>query len=77
MLKTSNSLHVFEGHKHGVQCISPLQSSNNKNDNKSNNIGVINGNGYTICSGSWDKTVRIWNIETTKQLIVFEEHHLQ
>ncbi|ETO11762.1 F-box and wd40 domain protein, partial [Reticulomyxa filosa] len=36
-------------------------------------IGVIGGNGYTICSGSW-KIIRIWDIETTKQLNVFEEH---
>ncbi|ETO06259.1 hypothetical protein RFI_31136 [Reticulomyxa filosa] len=39
-----------------------------------NNIGVIGGNGYTICSGSDDKTIRIWDIETTKQLNIFKEH---
>ncbi|ETO35910.1 WD-40 repeat protein, partial [Reticulomyxa filosa] len=50
--------------------ISPLQ--NNNNNDKSNNIGVIGGNGYTICSGSGDKTVRIWDIETTKQLSLFK-----
>ncbi|ETO33456.1 WD repeat-containing protein [Reticulomyxa filosa] len=51
----------------------PLQSSKN-NNNKMNNIGVIGGNGYTICSGSYDKTIRIWDIETTKQLNVFKGH---
>ncbi|ETO11029.1 hypothetical protein RFI_26347, partial [Reticulomyxa filosa] len=44
------------------------------NENKSNNIGVIGGNGYTICSGSFDKTIRIWDIETTKQLNIFKGH---
>ncbi|ETO10571.1 hypothetical protein RFI_26807 [Reticulomyxa filosa] len=39
-----------------------------------NNIGVIGGNGYTICSGSFDKTIRIWDIETTKQFNVFKGH---
>ncbi|ETO16710.1 hypothetical protein RFI_20630 [Reticulomyxa filosa] len=39
-----------------------------------NNIGVIGGNGYTICSGPWDKTIRIWDIETAKQLSVFKGH---
>ncbi|ETO07034.1 WD-40 repeat protein [Reticulomyxa filosa] len=39
-----------------------------------NNIGVIGGNGYTICSGSYDNTVRIWDIETTKQFNVFKGH---
>ncbi|ETO32496.1 hypothetical protein RFI_04620 [Reticulomyxa filosa] len=39
-----------------------------------NNIGIIGGNGYTICSGSYDFTIRIWDIETAKQLIIFEGH---
>ncbi|ETO01860.1 hypothetical protein RFI_35579 [Reticulomyxa filosa] len=39
-----------------------------------NNIGVIGGNGYTICSGSLDETIRIWDIETTKQFNVFKGH---
>ncbi|ETO11740.1 WD repeat-containing protein [Reticulomyxa filosa] len=39
-----------------------------------NNIGVIGGNGYTICSGSNDETIRIWDIETTEQLNVFKGH---
>ncbi|ETO35389.1 mycorrhiza-induced NACHT/WD-repeat protein [Reticulomyxa filosa] len=73
-VETSKSLHVFDGHISTVWCvdISPLQSSNNHN--KSNNIGVIGGNGYTICSGSYDYTIRIWDIETTKQLILFNGH---
>ncbi|ETO35003.1 hypothetical protein RFI_02071 [Reticulomyxa filosa] len=68
-VKTYKSLHIFNGHKDYVECvdISPLQSNNNK-------IGVIGGNGYTICSGSFDQTIRIWDIETTKQLIIFKGH---
>ncbi|ETO35114.1 hypothetical protein RFI_01960 [Reticulomyxa filosa] len=73
-VETSKSLHVFNGHESYVSCvdISPLQ--NNINNNKMNNIGVIGGNGYTICSGSDDNTIRLWDIETTKQLNVFEGH---
>ncbi|ETN97388.1 G-protein beta WD-40 repeats containing protein, partial [Reticulomyxa filosa] len=73
-VETSKSLHVFNGHRDYVWCvdISPLQS-NNKN-NTCNSIGVIGGNGYTICSGSWDKTIRIWDIDTTKQFNVFKGH---
>ncbi|ETO11613.1 G-protein beta WD-40 repeats containing protein, partial [Reticulomyxa filosa] len=35
---------------------------------------LVCGNGYTICSGSYDKTIRIWDIETTKQFNVFKGH---
>ncbi|ETO23473.1 hypothetical protein RFI_13711 [Reticulomyxa filosa] len=61
---------------HTKRCIrvdfSPFQS-NNCND-KCNRICVIDGNGYTICSVSFDKTVRIWDIETAKPLTVFRGH---
>ncbi|ETO16051.1 hypothetical protein RFI_21312 [Reticulomyxa filosa] len=74
-VETSKALHIFNGHKDCVWCvdISPLQSSNNNNNNN-NSIGVIGGNGYTICSGSYDTTIVIWDIETTKQLISFIGH---
>ncbi|ETO03305.1 WD-40 repeat-containing protein [Reticulomyxa filosa] len=76
-LETSKSLHAFNGHTHYVWCVafSPLQRNDKNDNNKSNNIGLIGGNGYTICSGSFDKTVRIWDIETTKQFLEFKGHY--
>ncbi|ETO06612.1 hypothetical protein RFI_30782, partial [Reticulomyxa filosa] len=74
-VETCKTLHVFNGHTQCVWCvnISPLQNNNNSN-NESNNIGVIGGNGYTICSGSFDNTIRICDIETTKKLTLFKGH---
>ncbi|ETO05662.1 G-protein beta WD-40 repeats containing protein [Reticulomyxa filosa] len=74
-IETSKALHVFNGHTNCIDCvdISSLQSNNN-NKNENNSIGVIGGNGYTICSGSFDKTIRTWDIETTKQLTIFKGH---
>ncbi|ETO20014.1 WD repeat-containing protein [Reticulomyxa filosa] len=75
-VETSKSLHVFNGHTNAVWCVdfSPLQSNYYNDDNKSNKIGLIGGNGYNICSGSGDKTIRTWDIETAKQLTVFKGH---
>ncbi|ETO34333.1 WD-40 repeat protein, partial [Reticulomyxa filosa] len=74
-VETLKSLHIFKGHEDYILCVDilPLQSNNN-NNNIMNNIGVIGGNGYTICSGSRDKTIRIWDIETTKQCDIFKGH---
>ncbi|ETO07357.1 hypothetical protein RFI_30035, partial [Reticulomyxa filosa] len=72
-VETSKQLHIFSEHRGCIWSIdiSPLQSNYN-NDN--NNIGVIGGNGYTICSGSGDNTIRILDIETFKQSNVFKGH---
>ncbi|ETO15138.1 WD-repeat protein, partial [Reticulomyxa filosa] len=74
-VETSKSLHVFNGHTNIVLCVdfSPLQNNDN-NYYTRNSIGVIGGNGYTICSGSYDNTICVWDIETTKQLIIFKGH---
>ncbi|ETO18489.1 G-protein beta WD-40 repeats containing protein [Reticulomyxa filosa] len=74
-VETSKSLHIFNGHEGCVWCvdISPLQSNNNDNI-KGNSIGVIGGNGYSICSGSYDTTIRTWDVETLKELSVLKGH---
>ncbi|ETO18290.1 WD-40 repeat protein [Reticulomyxa filosa] len=67
---TSKILHIFNGHENCAYYIdiSQLQSNNNNG----NSTGTIGGNGCTICSGSNDETIQIWDIETTKRLIVFK-----
>ncbi|ETO33464.1 G-protein beta WD-40 repeats containing protein, partial [Reticulomyxa filosa] len=74
-IETSKLLHVFNGHTSSVWCMefSSLQSNNN-NSNKMNSVGMIGGSGYSICSGSYDCTVRLWDVETTKELTIFKGH---
>ncbi|ETO18272.1 WD-40 repeat protein [Reticulomyxa filosa] len=67
-IETYKILNIFNGHKNTVRCIDFSSLQNNNNNNK------IGGNGYAICSGSYDKTIRIWDIETTKQLNIFNGH---
>ncbi|ETO33919.1 G-protein beta WD-40 repeats containing protein [Reticulomyxa filosa] len=73
-IETSKSLHVFKGHLDSIWCVSISPPQSSSNSNKHNSIGVIGGNGYTICSGSYDKTICVWDIEKTKQTISFEGH---
>ncbi|ETO31523.1 hypothetical protein RFI_05598, partial [Reticulomyxa filosa] len=71
-IETFTQLNVFRGHKQAVRCIefSPLQSNSNSNRNSN----VIGGSGYTICSGSVDNTIRVWDVETFKPLVMFKGH---
>ncbi|ETO11477.1 WD-40 repeat protein [Reticulomyxa filosa] len=73
-VETSKTLHIFSGHINTIRCVDISQLQSNSNSDKSNSIGVIGGNGYTICSGSYDETIRVWDIETTKQFNVFKGH---
>ncbi|ETO00076.1 WD-40 repeat-containing protein, partial [Reticulomyxa filosa] len=74
-VETSKSLHVFNGHTNIVRCVEFSPQSNGKiNNNDKSKIDIIDGSGYTICSGSADKTIRLWDIETTKELAIFRGH---
>ncbi|ETO19563.1 WD-40 repeat protein, partial [Reticulomyxa filosa] len=72
-IETNTLLHAFDGHTFAVTCVefSPLQSTTGTNTNR---VGVIGGSGYTICSASNDHTVRLWDVETTRELSVFNGH---
>ncbi|ETO04354.1 WD-40 repeat protein [Reticulomyxa filosa] len=86
-VETSKLLHAFNGHEGCIWYvdISPLQSNNNNdNNNKMNNIGyeyALTSIKYgsnelmdTILSGSYDKSVRLWDIRSGKQIQVFNGH---
>ncbi|ETO06700.1 WD-40 repeat protein [Reticulomyxa filosa] len=66
-IESSKTLHVFSGHSYGVWCVdfSPLRH------NHSNNIG---GSGYSFCSGSFDSTIRVWDIKSQKEVIILKGH---
>ncbi|ETO32118.1 hypothetical protein RFI_04998, partial [Reticulomyxa filosa] len=70
-VRSCTLLHSFKGHTDNVLCVdfSSLQSSD-----ASAGVETIGGNGYTICSGSSDNTVRLWDVETAKELTAFKGH---
>ncbi|ETO32617.1 WD-40 repeat protein [Reticulomyxa filosa] len=35
---------------------------------------MIGGNGYAVCSGSFDTTIRVWDIAATKQSVILTGH---
>ncbi|ETO26350.1 WD repeat-containing protein [Reticulomyxa filosa] len=66
-VETSKSLNIFKGHSNYIWCV---EFSPNMTKTTSQSIGA----GYTICSGSYDKTIRLWDVETAKELITFKGH---
>ncbi|ETO33086.1 hypothetical protein RFI_04021, partial [Reticulomyxa filosa] len=67
-IETSSSLQTFKGHSGVIRCV----DFSFRRENRDN--VVSSGNEYTICSGSFDSTVRVWDIEKAKELIVFKGH---
>ncbi|ETO06036.1 G-protein beta WD-40 repeats containing protein, partial [Reticulomyxa filosa] len=74
-------LHTLKGHEGGVNCVqfSPLSNGcagkcivNNKDSDS--DVVDIGGAGYTICSGADDNVVRLWDVDTLKELTVFKGH---
>ncbi|ETO09055.1 WD-40 repeat protein [Reticulomyxa filosa] len=67
-IETLKLLQIFNGHTNRIWCVtfSPLQSNAN--------VGIVGGSGYTICSGSSDDTIRLWDVGTAKELIDFKGH---
>ncbi|ETO21033.1 WD-40 repeat protein [Reticulomyxa filosa] len=72
-MDTFKLIYIFKGHEGRVLCLDILPLQNNNYNDEHNIIGVIGGNGYTFCSGSDDKTIRIWDIEKASQLSVLED----
>ncbi|ETO30590.1 WD-40 repeat protein, partial [Reticulomyxa filosa] len=71
-IETSEVLCILKGHAMSVRCVAFSPSQVN-NDGNNGNAGMT-GSGYTLCSGSNDNTIRIWDIETMKELIIFKGH---
>ncbi|ETO33365.1 hypothetical protein RFI_03740 [Reticulomyxa filosa] len=67
---TCKTLHTFDEHTNYVNCVqfSPL-----RNNETAGNRSYC-GSGYTICSGSSDNTIGVWDIQTTKQITSFTGH---
>ncbi|ETO00315.1 hypothetical protein RFI_37132, partial [Reticulomyxa filosa] len=74
-VETSQLMHTFKGHEGSVSCVGFSYLQSNNNIDKSNNISIIGGNGYTMSSGSHDKTLCTWDIETAKKITTFKHEH--
>ncbi|ETO09023.1 hypothetical protein RFI_28364 [Reticulomyxa filosa] len=88
-IEKKNQFDLLHGYKNCVFCIefSPLEVSqylfSGCGDNNIylycaplnvSNLGVIDGNGFSFCSGSYDNTIRVWDINTCKQLLTINAH---
>ncbi|ETO03547.1 Serine/Threonine protein kinase, partial [Reticulomyxa filosa] len=69
-VETFKLLYVFKGHTDAVCCLDFSPSQGNKN----NGVSMSCSPGRTFCSGSYDKIIRIWDIETNRELTEFKGH---
>ncbi|ETO03620.1 hypothetical protein RFI_33782, partial [Reticulomyxa filosa] len=67
-IRSDEQIQVFNGHKNIVSCVEYSSFT-------VNNI-EIGGKSNVICSGSWDNTIRFWDIRSNKkELYVINEKH--
>ncbi|ETO11548.1 WD-40 repeat protein, partial [Reticulomyxa filosa] len=66
-ISLSNLVNIYRLHTRTVRCLDcePLNVSN---------LGVIGGNGFSFCSGSYDNTIRVWDLNTCKPLLTINAH---
>jgi WD40 repeat protein len=84
-LATGQEIRTLSGHSHGVRSIafSPLGLTPSPSPARRGEIppfpcreGGLGGLGQ-LASGSWDKTIRLWDVETGEEICTLKGHQLQ
>ncbi|ETO01316.1 F-box and wd40 domain protein [Reticulomyxa filosa] len=80
-IETFKLLNIFNGHIRGIYCIdisSSLQNNDNNNIGHEGSVSIIkygsNELKNIILSGSWDKSIRLWDIRSYQQIQLFNGH---
>ncbi|MBW4621930.1 MAG: serine/threonine protein kinase [Cyanosarcina radialis HA8281-LM2] len=78
-LATGQEIRTLAGHSHGVRSVAfrPLDPHPALTGTPLPSLGEGTGVRAILASGSWDKTIKLWDVETGEEICTLKGHQLQ